>query len=114
MKGRVEDGHVWKLGKRLARPLDAGDRGRVVKRRQWLESDDFVQHVHVDETGIDEPRPAVDDTMRHGRDRARIDVVERSDPCSAFLLVDDRELQARRAMLTTRIEPTPSVGPVQS
>jgi hypothetical protein len=95
MERRVEDGDVPNLGQSLARLMQRVERRPHVQRReldQLLEvGDDGIVH----ENGLPEPRAAVDDSVRDGRDVGRR-VVEGIDP-RRLRAVDNRELQARRA-----------------
>src|SRR4029079_875968 len=78
VKCRVEDRHVGRVRKRLARLREALERGAVVQRHDRLELDDLPLDRFVDESWLDESRTAVDDTVGY-RLGCGIDLREGSD-----------------------------------
>ena len=93
---RVEDGDVRHAGQRLPGGGDRRERRAVVQRRELDELLERARPPVVDQDGRDEARAAVDDAVGDGVDVAR-GLLERLDGYRRVVLVDDAELEARRA-----------------
>ena len=95
MECGVEDGNVRNVRQRRLRRPDAAQRRLGVERRQRGELADLLDHVGIDPRRVAEDATAVDDSMP---DRTiRRHPVERPDLLGTLVLVDDGELEARRA-----------------
>ena len=100
MERGVEHGHLREARPALARQADAGQRDRVVLRRQRRSLFDLALGVRVDKRGLTQAGSAVRDTMADGVDRRHagiaqpaLDLVERRGIDRGML---DRRLHQRR------------------
>jgi hypothetical protein len=96
VEGGVEHRHLRPAGKCGARGVQAVDRRAVVQRRQLRELGQHALHVLVHDDGLAEARAPVHHAMA---DRGHLggQRVQALDRPLLLVLVDDGELQARRA-----------------
>jgi hypothetical protein len=98
VEGAVEDGDVGEVRQRCPRLLDRGKRRCVVQRRELDRGLEVTHDFVVDQNGLAEARPTVDDAVRNRRDVIG-NGVERFHRGRNIVRPDDRELQARRARI---------------
>ena len=96
VKGRVEDRDVRAIRQKPPRVGDRRQGGRVVERRQLDQLFQPPGNRVVDDRGLSELGPAVDDAVRDGGDVAR-SFREGRNALGRAVRRDERELQARRA-----------------
>jgi hypothetical protein len=96
VEGGVEDCNVRHGGRRSACDRERLQRGRLMQRRKRPQSLEPCDHGVVDANGVAEDTAAVDDSVAH-RVEVRRNVVERLDGLRPAGLVDERQLEARRA-----------------
>ena len=96
MEGGVEDRDVWNVGNSGACDREGLQRRRLVQRRQRYQPFECCDDRIVDAHGVAKDRTTVDDPMAD-RVHTRRDVVERLDALRPSGLVDERQLEARRA-----------------
>ena len=79
MERGVEDGHLRHARQRLGGRGHAGERGAIVERSHPDELLEAVSNGGVDDEGISETGPAVDDAVGDRVDGAGLDVVQTLD-----------------------------------
>ena len=95
MEGRVEDGYLRHVGQRPASLGQRSQRRGVVQWDELRQRREFPLDPGVDHDRLSKAWAAVDDPMGDGLDPRR-NVLERRDGRRRVLLVDGRELEARR------------------
>jgi hypothetical protein len=95
VEGAVEDRNVRDSGQCVARLVDRGEGRGVVQRRQLRQRVELAPNRIVDHHRLPETRTAVNDPVRDRVDRRSVS--ERRDRLCGVVLLDHRELHARRA-----------------
>jgi hypothetical protein len=97
VEGGVKDGDVRAVWQCRASSVDRLQSRPIMERCEFADLGELSDDVIVDDDGLEEARPTVDDAMADDGDVVITDGVQRLDRPSGPLLADERELEGGRA-----------------